>query len=199
MFLNTLPLLAAGSSAALFRMVLPYALLAVVVLMVLHFVIALVLRGAPAERSRWNLWDLLIYLGLVGCIGVLAVTSFAGVLLHGELGGWALFLHMCGAGAFTAVLPLSMLSWAHINKFDIPQSQGKSPAPKFYWLPKSMFWVIAISGLVVTMTMLVSMLPIFGTDGLLKLLDLHRYSGLLVVMAAALHFYGVAAGRLGLR
>ena len=59
--------------------------------------------------------------------------------------------------------------------------------------------LILVSGFIVTMTMLVSMLPIFGTDGLHTLLDLHRYSGLVVVIALALHFYGVAIQKVGLQ
>jgi hypothetical protein len=199
MFAELSPLLAFGNTGELFREVLPYAFAGVAVIMVLHLLVALVFRGAPAERKRWNFWDILIYLGTLGCVAVLAVTSFVEVLRHGELGGWPLFFHMFGAGAFTAVLPLLLLSWAHVNQFQVGPSGGKSPPAKFYWLPKLMFWTIVVGGLVVTMTMLISMLPIFGTDGLRVLLDLHRYSGLVVVLALVLHFYGVAVQRVGLR
>ena len=37
--------------------------------------------------------------------------------------------------------------------------------------------------------MLLSMLPIFGTDGLHALLDIHRYAGLMAVVVLAIHFY----------
>jgi putative solute:sodium symporter small subunit len=199
MFAELSPLLASGNTGELFRQILPFAFVGIVVIMVLHLAIALVLRGSPADRKKWNIWDILIYLGTLGCVAVLAATSFVEVLRHGELGGWPLFFHMFGAGAFTAVLPLLALSWAHLNQFDVGPSTGATPPPKFNWLPKLMFWVILVSGLVVTMTMLLSMLPVFGSDGLRFLLDLHRYSGLIVVLALLLHFYGVAVQRLGLR
>ena len=62
-----------------------------------------------------------------------------------------------------------------------------------------LFWIILAAGLVTSLTMLFSMLPLFGTDGLHDLLDIHRYSGLVVVVAAILHFYGVVLQRLGWR
>ncbi len=199
MLVELSPILASGNTGELFRQILPYAFVGIVLIMVLHLVIAMVFRGAPAERKKWNPWDILIYLGTLGCVGLLAVTSFVEVIRHGELGGWPLFLHMCGAGALTAVLPLLALSWAHLNQFEIGPSSGGTALPKFYWLPKLMFWLILVSGLVVTMTMLISMLPIFGSDGLHVLLDIHRYSGLIVVLALVLHLYSVAVQRLGLR
>ena len=199
MFAELIALLAAGNTGELFRQILPYAFAGAAIVMVLHFLISMVFRGARAERTRWNLWDILIYLGTLGCVAVLAVTSFVEVIRHGELGGWPLFLHMCGAGAFTAVLPLLVLSWGHFNQFGIGPGTGNTLPPKFPWFCKLMFWAVIAAGLVVTMTMLISMLPIFGSDGLHVLLDIHRYSGLVVVLAIVLHLYGVAVQRLGLR
>ena len=47
--------------------------------------------------------------------------------------------------------------------------------------------------------MLLSMLPLFDTEGLHGLLDIHRYSGLLLVVATMFHLYGVLLRRAGLR
>ena len=60
-------------------------------------------------------------------------------------------------------------------------------------------WLILAAGLIAASTMLVSMLPVFGTDGLLRLLNIHRYSSLLVVVALLFHFYGVGLQRFGRR
>ncbi len=198
MFTELSPLLASGNTGELFRQIFPFAMAGTVVLMVLHLIVALIFRGAPVDRKRWNLWDVLIYLATIGCVALLALTSLVEVFRHGELGGWPLFFHMCGAGAFTAVLPLLVLSWAHLNQFHVGPVTGKIFPAKFYWLPKLMFWVIVAGGIVVTITPLVSMLPIFGSDGLRLLLDLHRYSGLVVVLALVFHLYAVAVQRMGL-
>lgn len=199
MFAELSPIVATANAGELFRQILPFSLLGAAGVAVLLLVVAMIYRGNPTPRSKWNLWDLAIYLFTLGCIAVLGATAFVEVLRHGELGGWALFLHMVGAGAFTVALPLLALSWAHANRLLARPSLGNAPPPKFYWLPKLMFWAMVASGLIVTSTMLLSMLPVFGTDGLLTLLSIHRYSGLVLVIAAGLHFYGVAAQRVGLR
>ncbi len=199
MFVESSPIMAAANSGELFRRVLPFALLGVLLIMALHAAGSMIFRRGTSARAKWNLWDMLIYLGTLGSVALLGATSFVALIRHGELGGWPLFFHMGGAGAFTAVLPLLALSWADANCRQARCAEGEVPPPKFYWLPKLMFWLIVPAGLVVTMTMLISMLPIFGSDGLLKLLDIHRYSGLVVVIAMILHLYGVVAGRLGSR
>ena len=66
-------------------------------------------------------------------------------------------------------------------------------------MPKAAFWLLLASGFLVSGTMFLSMLPWFGTDGLHRLLDIHRYSGLVAVVALVLHFYGVVLQRLSLR
>ncbi len=59
-----------------------------------------------------------------------------------------------------------------------------------------MFWLILIGGLVAIGTMILMMLPVFGTDGLVLLLDIHRY-GLAVVVATVLHLYAALLPRFG--
>ena len=62
-----------------------------------------------------------------------------------------------------------------------------------------MFWLFLISGLTVMVTMLFSMLPLFGTDGLNVLLVLHRYAGLLAVVVFSIHVYCMLLQRAHLR
>jgi hypothetical protein len=195
MSVESSPILAAANSGELFRQILPHALLGVLAIIALHAAGAILFRRGPASRRRWNLWDRLIYLGTIGSVGLLGTTAFGAVMRDGALAGWPLFLHMFGAGAFTAILPLVALSWSDANCRQVRCAEGEFPPAKFYWLAKLMFWLIIPGGLVVTTSMLVSMLPIFGSDDLRTLLDVHRYSGLVVVVATALHLYGVVAWR----
>lgn len=199
MFVELSPIVAAAQTGELFRRVLPLALAGIVVAMVLHMGLRLASQSEAAKRAAWNLWDKLVYLGTLGCVAALAATSLVAVMLHGTLGGWPLFLHMFGAGALTAALPVLALSWAHANTFHPGPTNAETPAPKFGPFAKTMFWLLLAGGLVVTMTMLLSMLPIFGSDGLNTLLNIHRYSGLVTVAAAALHAYNVAGLQLALR
>ena len=85
---------------------------------------------------------------------------------------------------------------------DLPPWQRQleeSYLPRFFWIPRVMFWLFLLSGCVVMLTMLVSMLPLFGSEGLEILLDIHRYAGLLAVVTLLIHFYSVLLQRAQLR
>ena len=184
-----------------FRGVLLVVLLGAVLLIVLHGVLSLFGRREGVAKSRWNVWEKLVYLATILSVAVLGVTAFFGVLCFGVLDGWLLFAHLFGAGAFVFVLPVLAITWCGANRFGrrLPASGSEDAAPRLFWCPKVMFWIILASGLAVSVTMLLSMLPLFGTEGLTRLLDIHRYSGLVAVVATILHLYGVCLERVGLR
>ncbi len=81
----------------------------------------------------------------------------------------------------------------------VREDESSGEAAAFFWLPKLMYWLLLASGLAVCLTMLLSMLPIFGTEGLEVLLDIHRFTGLLAVVALLLHLYCVLLQRARLR
>lgn len=176
-------------------------LIATGVLIVCHLLLALVGGRAPKPRQRFGWWEKLLYLGALVSVTVLAVTSFYTVIRFHGMHGWWLFFHMFGAGALTGVLPLLAITWCGANRFGrMTAEQAQQPVwPRFFWIPKFLFWVFLLAGFVVVMSMLVSMLPIFGSDGLNRLADLHRYAGLLAVVALLLHFYCVLLQRAQLR
>lgn len=188
-------------SGETFRQILPYALGTAAVLVILYLVRAAVGRGRAAAKSSWTVWEKLIYLVMLVAVAVLAVTAFYPSLQHRELDGWLLFVHMVGAGTFVFTLPVLALAWCEPSRFDMRRfgARGHTAPGRFYWLPKLMFWILLAAGLIVSLTMLVSMLPLYGTDGLLTLLDIHRYSGLVVVIALLIHLSSVTAQRLGWR
>ena len=199
--LDTATMGMAGNASELFRGVLPFALLGVLVLIVLHLMLVFVRRRGAVPRSPWGWWASLVYLGTLASVAVLGVTSFVAMLRFGSLGGWWLFIHMFGAGVFTVVLPVLALTWCEANRFGRPAqpagAEGQTPPARFLGLAKTMFWVILAAGLIVTGTMLLSMLPVFGTDCLELLLDIHRYAGLAVVAATVLHLYAALLPRCG--
>jgi hypothetical protein len=198
---NTLFAAGAGNLAAAFPWVVRAALIGSVVLMALYLVVVVRRRGDVPVRPRWNWWERLVYLGTVVSVAVLGTTAFVAMIRFGVLDGWFLFVHMFGAGALVAVLPLLAVTWSEANQFCVePVADGAvAGAPQFFWLPKVMFWALLVGGFFVSATMLLSMLPLFGSDGLHNLLDVHRYSGLLAVVAMVLHLYGVSLQRVGLR
>ena len=141
-----------------------------------------------------------MYLGAVVSVAVLGITSFYTVLQFGGMHGWWLFCpYVRRAGALTGVLPLLALTWCGTNRFERMTRQQRNEAvwPRFFWIPRVMFWLFLLAGFTVLITMLVSMLPIFGTDDVL--LDIHRYAGLLAVVVLFIHVYCVLLQRIQLR
>ena len=199
---NTLISDIAARPGEAFRSVLPMVLIGAAVLLGVHLLLSLFGRRAARPRMPWNLWERLVYLVTLGSVAVLGSTAFFAVLRFGTLQGWLLFAHMFGAGALVFVLPVLAITWCEASCFGDrvrrPAETDKY-AERFFWFPKVMFWILLASGMVVSLTMLLSMLPLFGTDGLHELLDVHRYSGLLAVVATVFHFYSVLLQRVGLR
>ncbi len=171
-----------------FTRALPYVLVGVVVLIILDLVTS---KKSLGGVSRWNWWETLLYLGTVVSVAILGFTSFGAMFSRGGLQGWTLFAHMLGAGVLVAVLPLLALTWCAANRFGRPRGaeQAADDKQKFHGFAKAMFWIKLTGGLVVTMTMLLSMLPVFGTEDLRALLVAHRYAGLVVVLALIFHLY----------
>lgn len=195
-----------------YRDVLPVTLIATGVVIVLHLLLVLVTRPSPRiEPVRWNGWEKLVYLVTLLCVMDLGVTAFYSVIRFGALEGWWLLAHMVGSGGLILMLPLLALTWARASRFGrgpvgapqptvtADQAAASSSASRFHWLAKLTYWIILASGLVTVSTMLLSMLPLFGTEVLRRLLDVHRYSALLLVVATLLHVYSVLLRRCGWR
>lgn len=199
-------------SHGIFYVILVGSLLATIVLVVLQFIVGFATGRRTTPRLPWTMWERLVYLGTLASVAVLGITAFVAVIRFGVLDGWWLFVHMFGAGALVAVLPILALTWFIPNLFSAEEADSRRTstlrswiadsdteyAPRFFWLPKALFWIVIAGGLVVSMTMLLSMLPLFGTDGLELLLEIHRYAGLAVVIALVLHLSSVILQRMGL-
>lgn len=192
--------LLAVHSSTLFVSLLPFLLLATL-LLALIYVLYAARNRRPSPRSNWNYWEQLLYLVLLVSVTILAITSFYPVLRHEAMKGWSLFIHMVGAGVFVFLLPVLAVTWCEASRFQLGSDtpETSDPAPRFYWIPKSLFWLLLASGLVVSLTMLFSMTELFGTEGLELLLEIHRYSGLIVVATVLLHLSSIVLQRLGWR
>jgi len=148
----------------------------------------------------------LVYLLALLCFLVLAITSFYPVLvLRESIHGYWLMLHATFAPVFAACLAVLAVMWAGnccFNKSDWPWLQrilervtlvkrvGEEPSNKCPGLgQKITFWLIVLLALPVILSVVLSMFPFFGTDGQEFLLNLHRYSALLLALAAIVHTY----------
>jgi hypothetical protein len=173
------------------------------IVLALHLVFSLA-RGKCDRRPRWALLTKLIYLSTFASVLVLGVTSFYSVIDHGAMHGWFLLIHVASAGGFVVCLMLIALIWALPSRpcagsnvrADDPLHETKSAA-RFGSITKLCFWLILISGVVTAGSMLLSMLPLMGTESLLQMITLHRYAGLVLVVSMLIHGYSVMLGRLG--
>ena len=146
----------------------------------------------------------LVYLLALLCFVVLAVTGFYPTLVLGRhLSGYLLMLHATFAPVFAACLAALAVMWAHNCRFDnfrpwlrklLRREAADKPAPIPDGRPltpgqKTCFWLIVILALPVILSPVCSMFPLFGTVGQEFLLNLHRYSTLLLTLVAIVHTY----------
>ncbi len=154
--------------------------------------------------KKWDLINvlrILVYLVALVCFVVLVITGFYPVVFLGEhLSGYLLMVHATFAPVFAGCLAVLALMWAdncRFEKNDWPwlqkllygEAAAKPAGAKCQLGQKVCFWVIVLLALPVILSIVLGMFPLFGTDGQEFLLNLHRYSTLLLAAAAILHTY----------
>lgn len=198
-----------NSPAAMYPKAIIAALIATAALLLLHLLISLAKGHRPA-RPRWHLITKLIYIGAIVSVLILGATSFISVLSHGAMHGWFLFAHLFGAGAFVVFLMLIAIMWAVPSKLcgsacttmkhdpatAVTVDDDAPQAGRFHCLTKLAFWLILLSGTITAGTMLISMLPVLGTQALKQMMDVHRYAGLVLVVATIVHLYTVVLAKM---
>lgn len=150
----------------------------------------------------------LIFLVALLSFAVLLLTGFSPVLFGTKLQGYWLMIHATFAPVFigcTALIALLGAGQYRYNKKDgqvIPYVCGHTET-KGCWLTdsglgaKTGFWLLLIVSLPVTLTMVLSMLPLFGTDGQEFLYHAHRWSALAFGLIAIVELYMLI--RMGIR
>jgi len=143
----------------------------------------------------------LVYLLALLCFVVLVITGFYPVLVHGEhLSGYLLMVHATFAPVLAGCLAVLALLWADRYRFDksdwpwpqklLQQEATDRPTRAKYRLwQKICFWLIIVLALPVILSIVLGMFLLFGTQGQEFLLDLHRYSALLLAVVAVVHTY----------
>ena len=140
-------------------------------------------------------------LGLLSFV-VLLVTGFVPVMAGGKLGGYWLMVHATFAPVFIACAAVVALLGAGQYRFtraDIKtviagvihreHIRRCCPLTDTGLGAKVGFWVLLALSLPVTITMAVSMLPWFGTDGQGFLFEAHRWTALVFALAALVEMY----------
>jgi cytochrome b subunit of formate dehydrogenase len=164
--------------------------------------------GGAADLRRYGRLERLACVVAVLCFVALAVSGFIpGLILGARLEGWLLMLHVMAGGAFSVCLGALAVLWADDCRFE-PHDEtwcrtccraGEKPieAARFDAGQKAAFWAGLALGASTILTMMVSMLPWFGPEGLDVLRDVHRYCALAFLAVALLHCYRTMTVRRG--
>ncbi len=133
-------------------------------------------QSAPVS-SRAKLAYLAMLIG-----GVVLAATGIGTFVLGKtaMSGWVLMAHVSAAPLFAIGLAVVALTWAERCRFGI-SALGESAKVK------ALLWLILLSGLVVILSAVVPMTPLFGTSGQHTLYLTHRYSAIVLTGAVVLH------------
>lgn len=154
------------------------------------------------QSLNWGgrLRKLAFLLGLLSFV-ILFLTGFLPVLLGGRLHGYWLMLHATFAPVFIACGAVIALTGA--QQYRLLKEDGCSLAGlwknrntrKACWLtdcsaaPKVGFWILVALSLPITLTMVVGMLPLFGTIGQEWLFHVHRWCALVFALVTFCTLY----------
>lgn len=148
----------------------------------------------------------LCYLVSLVCFVLLAFTGFWPLLVRGEhIGGYLMMIHATLAPVFAICLAVLAIAWASRNRF----LQGEWPwlrqllrqvtnlrvSPmegRCDWntvLQKTTFWAITFLALPLILSIVLSMLPLFGTHYQEIALAAHRWTALIFAVIVILHAY----------
>jgi len=145
--------------------------------------------GGDATVRRLGLIERGSYVLLALTLLALAVTGMAPAVCTGKaLTGWLLMAHVGSGGAFMFFLLLTALLGA---------GSAAGPDGKFAPSQRCAFWATLLLGAGTAVTMMVSMVPIFGPEGLDVLREVHRYCGLALVAVGYWHVYQTLVVRRG--
>jgi len=162
-------------------------------------------RAAPSlipRRDRSIVTWLARWAGLaaVGSIAVLFLTGFGCALLAYRLSGYLLMIHVTFGPVMVVALAFLVLVRAQTH---VPVQANAAPLLALLrfpagpcparadlgWVAKACFWALACLALPLTLSVVLSMFPLLGTDGQRWMEETHRYSALAFLLCALVYGY----------
>ncbi len=157
------------------------------------------LAGEAADIRRFSPFEQILRLAVGLSFAVLAITGFGpAVIHHGKLDGYLLMLHCTAAGLFAVSLSVMAVVRAdecRLGKHDVAWLKqwirkcggfcGKledMPAGRLDTAEKLTFWSSTALGVVVILSSILNMYPIFSQYGMDVLFQIHRYSTLILLI-----------------
>jgi cytochrome b subunit of formate dehydrogenase len=139
------------------------------------------------------------YLSTLVCFIVLAITAYLQIIVTGgPLTGWLLIIHVTVAPLFTFSLTSAILLWAHLQRYNRQDWQfvrGKMNKENLssiakddhpFW-EKLTFWLFMLAAIPAIVSIILQLYPWFDQDGMAYLLEIHRYSTLILFVLVLNH------------
>jgi cytochrome b subunit of formate dehydrogenase len=147
------------------------------------------------------------YLVAAFCFVVLGITGFYPLLARGEhISGYPMMIHATLAPVFAICLAILAVTWASRFRFDkadcpwlqrllrsttrlrVPDPEGScTRSARTAW--KVTFWLVVALAIPLILSIVLSMLPLFGTHGQNVFLAAHRWVAVFFSVAVAIHTY----------
>jgi hypothetical protein len=134
----------------------------------------------------------IVYLFTLFLFFIMAISAFIPIILFGDgLGGLFLLLHVSVAPLFSVFLATLIILFAHSNRFNNNDLDNSKQKGRFIFNQmgyiKISFWFIVLFSIPLMISVILSMFPLFGTEGQLYLLEIHRYCSLIIIILVILH------------
>jgi len=123
------------------------------------------------------------------------LSAFLNVLFWGNnLTGLLLLIHVSIAPFFSLFLALTIILFAQENSFNkndfnkvMDQNNNSKNKLNLKGYSKIVFWLITFFAIPIMVSIILSMFPLFGTEGQIILLNIHRYSTLIILILFIFH------------
>jgi len=131
--------------------------------------------------NRLGIVGKLVCAAMIISVALLAFTGFWAMFRAQALGGYLLMVHCTVAPVFCFFLAAMAVIWSGKNCFERGDWRQGNRAVT---LQKVFFWLMILAGIPVILSMVLSMVPLYGTNGQEFLYQLHRYCALFFVLVA---------------
>jgi len=195
----------------MFRNITIFALFVTIVIIAVHYIITAKAKAQHEKKPRPTGFGAFIdflrklaYVFAVVSVLILIITGFVPTIIMGKtIYGYWLMLHATFGGVFAVCIAgLAVLSSHNnvLNTQDFPSLCGlfksqhdaqsqKSCIRSGKGLAKLCYWILLAVSVVLILSIILSMFPLFGTDGQELLIAIHRYCGLTFATFAIIHTY----------
>jgi len=155
----------------------------------------------PRSVKRFGLCAVLLHMAVVAAFLVLLATGAGAIATAAGLDGCALILHLAAAPVFAIAFTLKFIAWAEACRFASHDwtwakrlggylgAKGDVPADRFNAGQKAFFWSTGMLVLLVILSGLGRLMPLFDVAGQAALYELHRSGALLLVLLSVVHLY----------